>query len=227
MLTLYFHVRHRNTGKPIYIVPGSICFVLALLSKETALVTPLLVLAVDLLFFLDGTGRIRRAVKGVTPFVLAGAAYLLFRFTLPNPPNDKVADLHRFDWDLVNLPLYFLMEFVPVPGTLFSEQTLEGLAIPGALLMAAVLVWVFLRRRRWMTSVPQSALAVLPFSVIFFLVTTAPFLPDVLSLRRRYAYPGSFGACLFLAAALMVVSRSDARWRRLVGKGTLTVLLGA
>jgi protein O-mannosyl-transferase len=87
-LIFYFNFSQAKEAKKkiINYSAASIFFILSLLTKETAIVLPVLAALLELVFLTDGSwpSRIKTAVKKIWPLFLILAAYLIFHFTVFN-----------------------------------------------------------------------------------------------------------------------------------------------
>ena len=221
---------------------AGLSFLLALLSKETAIITPLLALCLPSSggaqeVFSGGRGAARW--RGGAAWGLAFGAPLVVYLTargvalgglLPATPRAGLGNAQALGSALMLLPRYLGLAFLPwnvVPDRVvapaagpFDPAALSGLA----LLAAAAAAWFRSRRRT----------PVVAFGIALLLVPLAPALQVkyfASSLQAdRYLYIPSLGACLLLAegtAALFRRRRGDLARAALVVTAAALLLVGA
>ncbi len=189
-------------------------FGLALLSKETAVILPLIVLAYDLLFDREGkvsrSGRdLRRVVLVHAPFLAVLAAYLLLRWHAIGSLLDTGVPLAGIPERLLvatgAMSRYLIQSFFPVslnplydlpPPRQFPLETV-GVVSSGLLLGAGMVV-------------ASRASRLILWSVLWYFVTLLPasnLVPlhpprGTVLMAERYLYLPSLGICWFLALLL-------------------------
>jgi protein O-mannosyl-transferase len=212
----------------------------ALLSKETAVTLPALLVLSDLLHSpasdrAGGGGTLARALMRSIPFWIVGAAFAAFRFPqLLSIAGDRLQAggfWQRLPGSLEILARYVGLSLLPThmqpfyslrrPESLLTPWPLLGILIGGGLV--AFLVWTWRRA-------PLAA-----FAAAWFLVTISPVVdlvplsPREMGLADRYLYLPSVGVSLLLALALLALlgPTGSPRWslRRLAAWTALALLL--
>jgi len=86
-LSIFFYIKHSLKTRPenrSYLLASVVCFILALLSKETALILPLLIFLFELCFLQDSL-RFRDKLRlRYWPLLLVALIYILLRMTVLN-----------------------------------------------------------------------------------------------------------------------------------------------
>ncbi len=168
----------------------------ALLSKEGALIIPVLAL-------LLATGNWKDRLRHALPFALMAAAYLAARaIVLPRPPQGAL--LRLLTSGLADMPAvaahYVTSLFAPWPLAIHY-------VLPGVWLIAVAagiaILWLALGRIAGMGA--AAALAGLPLLIP---VVTSALMVEFLKIQDRYAYLATAGACL---AAALILRRLPAR----------------
>lgn len=217
--------RPRSPQRVVIWALSLICFVAALLWKETAAVLPLLVAAYVLLFppKASASSRIRNSILMSLPFWGMLAAYLFLRFRVLGHLTTTLRN-----WQLTPLQFlltagrlvtdYFWKLLVPFPLNayhVFSPVTsISSLAALGALLFIVLATVVVLYTAR---TVP-----LLAFAVLWIFLTLLPVL-DIYAVGRnvfaeRYLVLPSVGFCLLLALlAAEILKRTPERTRLPLG----------
>lgn len=230
----------RATARRIWGAGGVVCFALAILSKESALVLPAALAAYELC--LGSPGRAadwRRSVVRTAPYWMVGAVYAVGRLlmSLPPPRNEYVAGFGSYGILLTfvkAIGLYVVKLAVPWPLSAYYQIPLTRDIGQAAVLLplaglagVAVLSWT--RRRARGTS---------SFLVLFFLVSLLPVsnLVPIGAPRdmgfvaaERFLYIPSAAFCALLAAVigrLPALLRRGDRAQALFGAPLLAVYLG-
>jgi len=187
--------------------------VIAMLTKEGALILPVLVLLLP-----DPEGRaqgpaptfpgvgVGPRLRRATPFAMMALAYLIARaVVLPRPPQGAL--LRLLTNGLHDMPgvaaRYVTALFAPWPMAIHYE--LPGAKTIGAAVVIAIL-WFALGRIKGMGA--AGALAGLP---LLLPVVTSALMVEFVKIQDRYAYISTAGACLAVALIL----------RRLPARGLL------
>ena len=205
-------------GKGFYAISIA-SFAAALLSKEIAIVTPLLLIAYD---YTHNKGM-KGSLKRLWPFLAMGVAYIILRKTMLNFPTPEVDSIYKgaaavfivfkclamYFMKLI-LPLSLHMEYaIPAPA-LFDPYVMSGIAISVILVSALV----FTRKTNGLVS----------FSIAYFLITYLP-ISNIYPLNAAFAehwiYIPSAGLYILLAWAITKVYENKKALGRL-----LIVLLG-
>lgn len=179
------------------------CYVLGLLSKETIISLPLVLLAYDLLFRVSEP--LRRRVIRLLPFALVLCVYVPLRALAGSgdTPDLSAAGI------LAHLAYYWTSPFVIVPGDYLSSEAAASWAMAPALpvvtssfsataLVAAACTWA---RAGW------PSWRVVAFGLSWLLVLTLPVAPVV---AERLTYLPAVGSSLAVAVLVSVAVQS---WR--------------
>jgi len=203
------YARERRGGK---VFPGIVCvlaFEAALLSKETALAFPLLVLLYELR---DRTATLRSRV--VPPLILAAAAvpYLVMRAAVVHPLPDPHPLVERLMAAPAIALTYLRLLLVPHPLAVLYHAD-AGAGSLGVWLAALGLVIVVVLVARMRTRAPEVS-----FGLGWTLLTMVPVLGIAVTLRpaplaERYLYLPSVGWCLAWAGAIALAQQLDAGTR--------------
>jgi Flp pilus assembly protein TadD len=213
----------RDGRRTAWMAASLLLYTLALLTKETALGLPLLLLAYEWLLPPDGrapaAGRWRFLLRGLVPYLVTAAAYMVVR-------SEVLRGLgYGFDYSSLSLLLsvpsviwFYLARLVwPVHLSVFYDPrtlTTPGLfnfVLPllGVAGVAGVLFWLARRSR-------PAAFASLWFAVLMLppLIGIYTFLPEE-QVHDRYLYLPSVGFALLLALGLRCLPSGR---RRLFGQ---------
>ncbi|MEW6042398.1 MAG: tetratricopeptide repeat protein, partial [Elusimicrobiota bacterium] len=178
---------------------STICFSLALLSKETALITPALLFLVTYYFLPD---KLAGNLKKFVPSLIVIAVYFLFRATVLPPvkqSGDILTSLNRFAYSMTyGVLIYLRILFFPV--NLFVEYDLrhriyifEPVTILSILLSTSLFIIAFLTGKN---------LKVISFSIFWFYAGLLPAshilyrMPYLVA--ERMLYLPSIGFCIFI-----------------------------
>ncbi len=190
-----------------------ICFVLALaalLVKETAVVLPVIIFALEWLLSGDGgQHRLLAAVKAAAPSAAAAGVFFCVRWVVlqgfgesvvPPKINEVVFTAPAAFWLYVRQTLWPVHLSILYPVVDIQNFSTVGVLLPAlGFLVLAILYW------RWARRSP-----VLTFAVIWFLVTLIPVVGEFrwIQLHDRHLYLPTFGVGLMFAVAL-----GQIRWK--------------
>jgi len=221
---LLFHARYRERGSRKDRAAGVACFALALLAKELAFVTPLLVLLYDAAMAPHLAWR--RKLAALVPYAAVAAAYAMVRFGVLGIATGRrgshlaaipeIVRIAQFGQALFG---YLAKTLVPASLSAYLRLPLQAsLAAPAAFIgllggaALGVLAWWLLRRR------PAAGfglglfiIGLLPVSNIVVPVTGPPDMGFVMA--ERFLYLPSLGVLLALAAFAVAPARSGWRLR--------------
>lgn len=186
-------------------------YVLAFLSKETAVLLPLLLLVTPP----DPIRPSRRRLRGATLFIAAGAALMGVRARVG-------ALLPGVDHEHYNL-------VVPAQRWLRNFRNYLGRAVPSpAALLLTVAAAAAADVRRLTLSSPQrrTALRLLAFAAFWFLTFMMPVLP-IVGRSEIYLYVAVFGLCVLAGHLADAASRTTRRAILAGGLGIYVAVLGA
>lgn len=210
MLAILAFVRYLNVRTTKNLIVTSICFLLAILSKEMAITFPIIA-AAYYYFVFSQTGKktIKQAISATSVFWVIAILFIIFRLFSAGS-SSLTGDVHT-NVNLIRLAknAATFMGLLIVPGgqieignLLKSNQTIFAI-------IAVVAMLIFIFSFRWIRREAR-----LFFFALFILITL---LPVVRLAMRWYLYIPSIGFCLALAFLLRKMSiKSD-----LLRKGAL------
>lgn len=221
LATLVTFVQWRRSGVT-YLAVSIVCFVCALLSKEVAMMAPLLVFALAAGPFGlcgEGRGRWRRTIVALLPYGIAVVLFALVRAhvlgegaaafqRLTSGPGQAIAlTLSLVGRYLVTLLFPFKLNAeleYPIPPTISDPAVLFGAAVAGAL------IYAFVRYR-------HRAPYVMGFSFLFVgLLPVIHIIPMPETSAERFLYVPSLGFSILVAALLSYVANRRRAFSQLV-----------
>lgn len=205
----YFYLRYRKTGqKPLMAVALAFYF-LALLSKETALALPLIVVYCETIFFKGETPLIKRLLRGLvigSLFILPTVIYFTMRYFALSSVVFGSESRYPILSALATIPLalvkYLGLMTIPVGYSyqhytdIVTYITLMKFWMPLALIAAITAAIILIKSR------------VLMFAAMWFILTLAPALVALRQfdmeylIQERYLYIPSMGFCLAVACGI-------------------------
>jgi protein O-mannosyl-transferase len=242
----YLNARDRTSHRRPWLAGSLALYALAMLSKETALILPIIIFAFEWLWqeesgktswFRAALDRARNGAIRVVPFVLLTFVYLAVRWRVLQGLGHTMVPLSVttiiFTWPQLllfylrhlvwpfNLSVFYNVPYVTTPGVVSFFLPLAGLAAIG------LLVWLWVRRSGKDSSGDQR---VALFACAWILI---PFIPLVdLSVlpvgeiaHDRYLYLPSIGFAILLAMALRRIRFGKLRLFGLPVMQTAAVLL--
>ncbi|HWP44751.1 MAG TPA: hypothetical protein VNO14_15995, partial [Blastocatellia bacterium] len=214
--SFWFYLNYRKTGRKLSIAASAVFFLLALMSKETALALPLIVAYCELAWPGDSAPLKKRILQSLALaglYAMPAAAYFGLRYYV-NGSLFLTYEPH-FGWQhtLLSMPLaaikYLALLLLPAGYKIhhYTEpvESIESIAFIGPLLViiAVALAVRFARVRAISLSAAWLSLwMALPLAAI------GAFLP-VYFVQERYLYIASMGFCLAVAIGI----------ERLAGRG--------
>ncbi|MEW6203287.1 MAG: tetratricopeptide repeat protein [bacterium] len=209
-LILFLKSRESSSKAKLLLLLSLTTFILALMSKETALILPLSLLLMQLCF--TGTGT-KKTIATVIPYVIVATAYLAFRLFFiggsalqmerPLPAWStflmmiKVVALYI---KLLVFPARLCADYfsIPVSASFIEKEIL----LSSGLIIAALAVAVYgaLRNRLISFSISWFFISLLPVMNIVPLLTFA---------SEKFLYMPSVGFCIFLSTVMLRLSE----WR--------------
>ena len=213
---LYFYLRFRKQGAKYLLGCALGFFFLALLSKETALALPVVVVYCELFHF-KGEGSFTqslvRASKLIALFAMPTAIYFLMRYHALGTLVFSGQPRYPLVPALLTVPLAILkyLRLMLVPWgysyqhyTDFVETAGSALFLAPLALLVAMAIGIALLKARALT-----------FAAVWFIVMLAPalaalrqFEPAYL-LQERYLYAPSIGVCLAIAVGIEWLAERD------------------
>lgn len=201
-----------------------VAFILALLSKESALVLPIILCAV--LFFLRREGRTGAKAAVLVPYLLSSGAFYLFKtLAIPQGRMDDAlsylpAPYSRIALAVETIGSYIRLLLLPAGLSVQHVSPAIGQAMDGGFLLSLSITFIFLialivslRRRRFLAlALAWVMICLLPLSNIIFMFPGRPVA------EQRLFFP-SVGMAMALASFL--ASAGGARQRRV----TLAVIV--
>jgi tetratricopeptide (TPR) repeat protein len=206
----YFYIRFRRKGGRKFLVAVAVFYLCGLLSKETAIALPLIVVYCELFFFRDessSAARLQRLAILVAVFALPTILYFGLRYSALAQLLGGM-ERHPLALSLATIPLatvkYMKLLVLPV-GYSYQHYTnfvdsVAKVEFIGPLALLIVLTIVVIK----------SGSRTLAFSAVWFIVMLAPSLYALRQFEKenliqdRYLYLPSIGFCM--AAALAIVS---------------------
>jgi hypothetical protein len=194
----------------LFFYPLSVCFfVLALLTKESAIILPLFLIFYDILLGGESSwpGGPKRAAKSCWPFVLIGILFILLRAAVMRQASLPPA-LTTFNWRILLVGCWYtlIMTLSPIDwGTALGW--FDRLKIPGTLffplaailISAVVIVPFFLKKYR------------MAFLFCWILASAVPVLAVGLVPSERHVVLSSVGAAILISVALFRLAKSITR----------------
>ncbi len=185
-------------------------FILGLSTKETAIVTPALIILVDYFFISKGSRNLLSRLKYYLPYLLLlGALSVLYMhyITAPSSGARRPWPVHIFT-EVKVFSEYLRLLAVPV-GLNIDHDIQPSVFIDGyvafssALILTLIFVSIFLRKKYFIIS----------FSILWFFINLAPFLAIRLEefMAERWLYIASMGFCIGLSGILMSAAKSYRR----------------
>ncbi|HHT9112630.1 MAG TPA: tetratricopeptide repeat protein [Candidatus Wunengus sp. YC65] len=185
-------------------------YLLAMLSKETAVVLPFLILSYDLIFqknhIVNLHNRIRRLVANYAGYIATGGFYLFLRFYLIHNPGESVeypgnSIFVNFIMMTKVLGYYLKLLFIPAPLNADYVVPLTYSPADGAFIVSAILLIITA-----ILLVKKCRLSrIWIFSTIWFFVTLLPVLniiPINNIIAERYLYIPGIGFTMLLGSIL-------------------------
>ncbi|HJQ25663.1 MAG TPA: tetratricopeptide repeat protein [Blastocatellia bacterium] len=228
-----FYLKYKKSGRRSFMAFSIALLLPALLSKETAIVLPLVIAYCELFLFSDGAPRgqrLRRAVTLAACFIVPTAVYFFMRYLALS--HNLAPRAARFGISLVLatvpkvvvkylglmfIPLGYSLEHDTVPVTTFLSWGFVG---PMALLIA-IGAGVWLAKSR-----------VLTFAAVWFVLWLLPPLAGLRSfepqyfVQERYLYLPSIGVCLAIALGIeWLAAHRIFKWTGRTAAATAAVLL--
>jgi hypothetical protein len=205
--SLWCYVLYRRQGHRLLYALALLASALALLAYEGAIVLPLIVLVIELLFLSEGTLRQRLAasLRAGAPFGILGLAYVAVWHTAF---SGSVGG-----YDLADGVAGAAANYGRLWYTLFFGHRRLAFGIAYALLLAAGLA----RLRAWRSTAA--------FGVAVIVIGFVPF-AVISGFAHRFAYVSAAGFAVLLAGCITAGARGDRRFWR-AASVTLAVVIGS
>jgi tetratricopeptide (TPR) repeat protein len=159
-----FH-KHIITGKPVYFILNAVLFALAIFSKETAILFPLLLLFYYF-FVLNQPLRIKRLIPYFIVWATALVAYYILRsHVIKNNLNENVIGINTLLDNLSVIPITISKFFIPY--NLSTYPLFDGMATITGILLLALLLYITVKY-----TTKQNTLLLM--GIIWFFVFTLP-----------------------------------------------------
>jgi protein O-mannosyl-transferase len=230
--SLLSYIAFRARGRHATYVLSLVCFCLAMLTKETAVLVPVVLFAHDLLLgrevMFGPGGRIRKSVPRLAPFALLLGGYLIARLHALHALTRRIVDLD-LRTTLLTIPsvLAFYARLLLVPTRLSAFYDTPYITTPRPALLpgigcvvvagiAATLLWRFRSR-------------VAGFAVVLLLFPLLPLMnlsvfPQGEIAHDRYLYLSSIGFALLLGLLTRVIAKNAGRDRQRVWIGCVMAI---
>jgi len=144
-------IRYWKTGKTIWLVLSCLAFALAIFSKETAVLLPLLPLFY-VYFLQDEKVKFKRLLPFLGTCIAAAAIFFFFRSkVVTSSPPDFILGIKPFINNLPGIPIFFSKFFVPFG--LSTMPLFDSTATAVGFLLIAVSLWFVIKaiqRKQWM-----------------------------------------------------------------------------
>lgn len=206
-LTVLTYIRFRESThrRAPWLVASFLCAIAALLTKETAVVLPGIILAYEWLFQKPAEGKrhLLKIAALVSPYILANALWFYVRFlvlhgagdgAIPASPKITLLTAPVAFWLYVRQLVWPINLSALYPDATVRQFSLVHTVLPvAALIVLAVLYFIWARRD-----------SVLKFAAVWFLLTIAPVTFGFIwiQLHDRHLYLPSFAASLMVATAI-------------------------
>lgn len=223
----YVRMRRETASRAsgvLWLAVSLVAALLAALAKETALMIPVWVVALEWCVFGDLRPKLatlrRTALAGLVLLVPVGA-YLALRYAAVGLSSHKLRGPGDGVWDLLEscvrfIPEYALIGGLPIPFAFLGHDIVTSLRPLGWMVVMAVALPVGLAvvrslRRTGRVSRPIGIYVV---GLVIVLTSLLPVFWADLEVKRRYFFAPSAGAALAAAMALqwIAVRRSRAAW---------------
>lgn len=204
MIFFIFYIKHLSSMTPHLYIFALLSYILALLSRESSLILPLLVLLYHYAFDKKLSSRL------FMPVLIVALVYILIRVTIL---GQHLVDLSRQPPLLQRLPGFFVaisdyMRLLLLPLNLHMEYGNrlfnfgDPKAIIGILITSFFLIYVFKKRR---------TRGLIFFAISWFFISLLPvshIYPLNAYMAEHWLYLASVGFCLILANGLYRIGRS-------------------
>ncbi|HSF23447.1 MAG TPA: tetratricopeptide repeat protein [Blastocatellia bacterium] len=230
----YLYLRYRKTRQRQYLFLTLFAYFLALLSKETSLAFPLILVYCEAFYFTERASLKRRVQQALVlgfVFSLPTAVYFLMRYGVIGPALFGTGPTYPLGPALLTIPLAFAkyVKLMVVPWghsyqhlTYFVESAGDIRFLGPAALLVVMTICITLIRSKLVV-----------FSAAWFVVWLAPplaalrrFDPEYL-VQERYLYLPSVGFCLAVGLAIQWLStrRQVAAAGRMIGAAALGLIV--
>jgi tetratricopeptide (TPR) repeat protein len=225
LLSLIMYIKFYNKKSSVFYCLSIISYILALLSKEIALVVPLLIVAYDYIY----TDKKHISFKMQLPFFLFALSYIVLRTTVLNFPVQKTVigqysffqrlpavfqSLTMYLQKLI-LPINLHMEYEPIVPPIMDIQVILGVIIT---LIGVLSIIVFRKKEKLIT-----------FALIWFTINFLPIsnlYPLNAFFAEHWAYTPSVGLFVLVGWAAVKVFQQGRTFRLLSCLVVLVVLAG-
>ncbi|KAF0145168.1 MAG: hypothetical protein FD156_1279 [Nitrospirae bacterium] len=196
-----------------------ISFLLGLSTKESAIVTPALILLFDIYFISDKGKNIKSRLKYHLPFwIIIAAGFFYYTGYITSPAMyDRAWQTHiltEFKVFVEYLKLLILPLNLNIDHHIKASMTLDPSVIISIVVIAGLLLLaIFLKGKN----------KVLSFSILWFFLNLAPFMAIRLNdyMAERWVYTASLGFSLFISGLLMGLT---SKYKR-IGVFTITCVV--
>jgi tetratricopeptide (TPR) repeat protein len=199
----YIQARDRGKNYRAWMYLSLVCFLLALFTKETAVVLPIILVAYEVLFPRFENSRVRGASIRILPFVLGECAFFVIRSfvlhgagdqTIPQSPVQMLMVLPLAFWIYMKQllwPVVLSAFYNPVHVDSFSQVNFI-VPVLGVVLLGVGFLYVARHN------------AVLKFAAAWYFLVLAPVAAGFywIQLHDRHLYLPSFGAALIASVAI-------------------------
>lgn len=228
LLALYLYMRGRADARNLQLLSVA-SFLLALFSKETAIMLPVIVIVYDLCFWPE-EDRMYYRLKRYAPYFLVAGFYLILRFNALGGLTQvrRHAELSNYEYLINVFPLFGLyLQKLLVPlglNAFHAFSPINSLSeVKGVLSVAAAAAFIGL-----------TALALRKDRLVFygFVIVAVPLIPALYipglgenTFAERYLYLPSFGFAFLCALAMVRLRPLSKRASVAVGGGLIALAL--
>lgn len=218
LLSFYFYLRYRKTGRKRSLAAVAGFYFLALLNKETSLALPVIIAYCEVFHFNESVSfkkRIRQALPLVLLLALPTAVYFLLRYNAINAVLFGSDPRLPPGLSLMTTPLaavkYLALMLIPA-GYSYQHYTSLVESLSSLSFIAPLLLLIALA-----LAVSLSKSRLLKFAAVWFIVFLAPSLAALRQfdleylVQERYLYLPSMGFCLALALGIEWLSKKTGR----------------
>lgn len=216
ILSLLFFIRsqHRDKGSGVlFFLLSLFSFILALLSKEIAIVFPLIICGYIFYFLRDKIKEKYYLIKSILPFFAVSVIYLILRLSFINFVTLKAPSLTNVAWQvrlsvLPNVMLtYFKLLILPVDLHM-SRELVRPTSVGGICLAVLILGLIIVMCWRYLKYRPENKVAsfMLFWSLVFFVPQSGIF-PINAFVAEHFIYLSSLSFFMLLAYILHKILR--------------------
>lgn len=197
LLSFLFYLRYKENYKSIFFIISIVFFILSLLTKEVAIIMPVVV------FFYDYINEKKIYINRVLIFASTAVLYMVLRaFVLGKTLGTLKLSLVGVKHVFALLALYVKFLFIPFPlGFKFEMPSVSVFTMSFSCIVCAIMVYLLFRYRRLFFPVFWLFISLIPPLTLAFY--SRPIFAD------RFLYLPSVGFAAFLAGLISILIRVD------------------